>query len=339
MNASQPTLLAHSLRRFFTDYLPGLRGMSPHTVQSYRDTWVLVLRFLTDSRGVDPAKLAFEHLQPDDVLAFLASLEAQRHNSPATRNVRLAAVHAFFRYVAAQYPEYLAQAQRIIGLPFKRTGSRPIDYLDYDEIQAVLDSIDRNTVAGRRDYALLATMFNTGARVQEIVDLRICHLQLIRPFQVQLHGKGRKVRYCPLWPQTAAVLRDYCTERQLELTSQVPLFFNQRGQPLTRFGVRYILARHCQRASRTQPSLASKRLHPHSMRHSTAVHMLKSGVDLVTISHWLGHASANTTHRYAVLDMEMKRAAIAQAQIPYEGEPALGVWKQDASILKWLEAL
>ena len=339
MNPVQPTALAYSLRAFFADYLPGVRGMSPQTIQSYRDTWVLLLRFLTLSQHLDPLTLEFERLAPETILAFLTHLETERHNSVATRNVRLAAVHAFFRYVAAHSPEYLEQAQRIVGIPFKRTGARPIDYLDYAEIQAVLHSIDRATAAGRRDYALVATMFNTGARVQEIVDLRVCHLQLNPPLQVRLQGKGRKVRYCPLWSQTAALLRDYCAERQLAPNSEAPVFVNQRGQPLTRFGIRYILARHCQTACQTTPSLIGKRLHPHCMRHSTAVHMLRSGVDLVTISHWLGHASANTTHRYAVLDMEMKREAIAKAQTPYEGEPAMGVWKQDASILEWLEAL
>lgn len=339
MNAAQPTRLARSLRAFFGDYLPGVRGMSPQTIQSYRDTWVLLLRFLTVTKNIDPTALELDHLQPDDLLAFLTYLETERQNSPATRNVRLAAVHAFFRYVATQDPEYLELAQRIIGIPFKRTGSRPVDYLNDEEIQAVLNSVDRAISAGRRDYALLATMFNTGARVQEIVDLRACHLQLTRPFQLRLHGKGRKVRYCPLWPQTAKVLRDYCAEHQLDLASQAPLFVNQRGQPLTRFGVRYILARHCQRASQTTPSLVGKRLHPHSMRHSTAVHMLKSGVDLVTISHWLGHASPNTTHRYAVLDLEMKRAAITQAASPDEGEPVLGIWRHNTSVLEWLESL
>lgn len=339
MNPVPPTRLARSLRAFFGDHLSGVRALSPQTIQSYRDTWVLLLRYLTHHQHLDPVTLEFTHLPPDTILAFLTYLETERHNSAATRNVRLAAVHAFFRYVAAQSPDDLEHAQRIIGIPFKRTATRPIDYLDYAEIQAVLNSIDRTTRAGRRDYALLATMFNTGARVQEIVDLRVCHLQLSPPVQVRLQGKGRKVRYCPLWSQTAALLRDYCAERQLPPGAEAPVFVNQRGQPLTRFGIRYILARHCQTASRTTPSLAAKRLHPHSMRHSTAVHMLKSGVDPVTISHWLGHASVNTTHRYAVLDMDMKREAMARAQIPCDGEPAMGVWKQDASILEWLEAL
>lgn len=339
MSPTQPTPVARHLQVFFNDYLPGTRGMSPQTILSYRDTWVLLLRYLLATHKVDPITLEFEHLQPERILAFLTYLETVRENSTATRNVRLAAVHAFFRYVAGNEPACVALAQRIIAIPFKRTGSRPIDYLDCDDIQTVLLSIDRATKAGRRDYALLALMFNTGARVQEIIDLRINHLQLVRPFHVQLSGKGRKVRYCPLWQSTADVVRDYCAERQVELTSSAPLFLNQREQPLTRFGVRYILAQHCQRASESRPSLTGKRLHPHSMRHSSAIHMLKSGVDLVTISHWLGHASPNTTHRYAVLDMQMKREAIEKAKIPGQDDFTVGAWKRDTSILTWLESL
>jgi len=200
----------------------------------------------------------------------------------------------------------------------------------------VLESVNRSTPDGRRDYALLVTMFNTGARVQEIVDLRIRDCQLIKPFQVRLSGKGRKVRICPLWPQTAEILRDLSADYY---DINMPLFLNHRGKSLTRFGVRYILARQCKAAQINCPSLAQKRLHPHSMRHSTAIYLLKSGVDLVTISHWLGHASINTTNRYASIDMEMKRAAIAKAEPPYESLQTPSAWRTDAPLLTWLESL
>ena len=175
--------------------------------------------------------------------------------------------------------------------------------------------------------------------MQEIVDLRTHDLQLARPYQVRLCGKGRKVRICPLWPQMAEVLRAFCAECALELRTAAPVFLNRRGEPLTRFGVRYILAKHCQRARATTPSLVGKKLHPHSMRHSTAIFLLKSGVDLVSISHWLGHANINTTHRYATLDLEMKREAIARAECP-DGHPQVPAsWRQDAELLAWLKAL
>ena len=288
MKRKLPNALARALRDFFGDYLPGLRGMSPYTIQSYRDALVLLLRFLASAKRVDSASLDLDDITPEQVIAFLRHLEKDRHNATSTRNVRLAAIHAFFRHVAAYNPSAMEQAQRILAIPFKRAMAQPIDYFDYDEVRAVLDSVDRSTPDGRRDYALLALLFNTGARVQEIVDLRAHDLQLIHPPQVRLRGKGRKVRICPLWPEMAEVLQDFCAERGLDLGSETPLFLNHRGEPLTRFGVRYILARQCERAKATTPSMVGKRLHPHSMRHSTAIYLLKSGVDLVTVSHWLG---------------------------------------------------
>ena len=339
MKREQPNALARALRDFFGNYLPGLRGVSPCTIQSYRDTLVLLLRFLASTKCIDPASLELEDVAPEHVIAFLAHLEKERHNTASTRNVRLAAIHAFFRHVAAYNPSALEQTQRILAIPFKRAKSQPIDYLEYNEIEAVLDSVDRSTSDGRRDYALLALLFNTGARVQEIVDLRAHDLQLTRPFQVRLRGKGRKVRICPVWPQTAEVLRDFCAERELDLGSEAPLFLNHRGEPLTRFGVRYILARQCERAKATTPSMVGKKLHPHSIRHSTAVYLLKSGVDLVTVSHWLGHASINTTYRYTTVDLEIKREAIARAEPPTSHPQIPGGWRHDATILEWLESL
>ncbi len=318
MTTEYPNALARALQGFFTDYIPRLRGLSPHTLHSYRDTLVLLLRFLASSKGIAPARLDLEDLHPEDVVDFLNHLESTRHNKISTRNVRLAAIHAFFHHVAAQFPDRLDQAQRILSIPLKRADTQPVDYLEYEEIRAVLESVDRTTTDGRRDYALLATMFNTGARVQEIIDLRVSDCQLAKPFQVRLSGKGRKVRICPLWPQTAEILRSLCAERALPHHATTPVFLNHRGKPLTRFGVLYILARQCERAKTICPSLTHKRLHPHSMRHSTALYLLKSGVDLVSVSHWLGHASINTTNRYATIDLEMKREAIVKAEPPYE---------------------
>ncbi|MGO9270314.1 MAG: tyrosine-type recombinase/integrase [Terriglobia bacterium] len=227
--------------------------------------------------------------------------------------------------------------QRVLGIPFKRASQRAIDYLEYEEIDAILKAIDRTTRQGNRDYALLATMFNTGARVQEIADLRACDLQLTKPFQVRLFGKGRKQRYCPLWPQTATILRALSKERNLDPRSEARVFLNHRGEPLTRFGIRYILARCLDCASKDVPNLNKKRLHPHSVRHSTAVALLKSGVDLSTISHYLGHVSPTTTNRYAKVDLEMKRRAIGRVKpVPRQSRTP---WSKDPTILDWLESL
>jgi integrase/recombinase XerD len=337
MRTQNPNLLGAVVRDYFTDYLPRLRGTSPHTIHSYRDSIVLLLRFLSTRQRQPLAKLDLVDLDPPGILAFLSYLEHERKNGVATRNVRLSAIHAFLRFLASRNPEHLDLAQRVLGIPFKRAQQRAIDYLEYEEIDSILKAINRTSSQGRRDYVLLATMFNSGGRVQEIVDLRACDLQLTKPFQVRLFGKGRKERYCPLWPQTAAVLRAFCKERNLDLRSEARLFLNHRGEPLTRFGVRYILARCLDLACREIPNLGKKRLHPHSMRHSTAIALLKAGVALSTISHFLGHASLNTTNRYLKVDLEMKRKAIARVKpVPRQLRTP---WSKDHTILDWLESL
>ena len=300
---------------------------------------MLLLRFVATRSQRSVLELDLDDLGPQPILAFLQYLECDRHNSVATRNVRLAAVHAFFRYCAMEYPARLEHCQRVLAVPFKRTGSRPVEYLEHEEIDAILGAVDRRTVDGRRDYALLATMFNTGARVQEIVVLSVADLRLDAPAQVRLHGKGRKERVCPLWSQTADLLRSLLAERDRELQSDEPVFRNHRGMRLTRFGVRYLLQKYCTRAQATVPALRAKRLHPHSMRHSTAVHLLRAGVDIVTISQWLGHASVTTTHRYATVDLDMKRQALAKARPTASTTAGPALWRTDASVLEWLEAL
>jgi integrase/recombinase XerD len=335
-----PNTLARALRGFFVDHLPRVRGASPHTVSSYRDTFVLLLRFVARQKQRAVPELDVDHLGPQEILDFLHDLEVERHNIAATRNVRLAAIHAFFRYCAAEHPQRIEHCQRVLAVPFKRARSRPVEYLEFAEIQAVLAAIDRSTTNGRRDYALLASMFNTGARVQEIVALRVSDLRLESPPHLRLFGKGRKERICPLWSQTADLLRALLAERGTNQTrADQPLFVNHHGEPLTRFGVRYILAKYCAEAREAMPTLATKRLHPHSMRHSTAVHLLRSGVDIVTISQWLGHASVTTTNRYATVDLEMKRKAIEQARPIDETAAGIALWRSDTSILTWLEAL
>jgi site-specific recombinase XerD len=311
--------------------------MSPHTIHSYRDSLLLLLRFLASKRKRQVCDLDLDDIAPEQILAFLIHLEQDRHNSVPTRNIRLAAIHAFFRYVGAQHPEQIERAQRVLGVPFKRATQRVVEYLERAEIEAVLSRIDRSSRDGRRDYALLVTMFNTGARVQEVLDLRARDLQLARPYQLRLFGKGRKERFCPLWPQTAGELRGFCKERQIDLRSESKVFLNHREEPLTRYGVRYILAKHLDRARLDVPTLAHKRLHPHSMRHSAAVALLKSGVDLSTISQWLGHASPSTTNIYASIDLDMKREAIAKVK-PIRGSRNPS-WRKNQTVLEWLEQL
>lgn len=339
MTHTNTNTLAAAVQHFFAAHLPCVRGLSPHTIRSYRDAFSLLLRFMAEHCRRPLATLDFDDLDPELILTFLDHLEHDRTNQTTTRNVRLAALHAFFRYVAGRFPERFEQSQRILAIPFKRTRSRPVEYLEYDEIQAILAAVDRSNPDGRRDYALIAILFNTGGRVQEILDLRPCDLQLSGPFHARLFGKGRKERLCPLWPQTAALLRDLMTEHGLDGSSQEPLFLNHRCGHLSRYGARYILAKYCDRARAVSSTLAHKKLHPHSMRHSTAVHLLKAGVDLVTISHWLGHASVDTTNRYASVDLDTKREAISKIQPVRKVLSRKALWRRDPSLLEWLEAL
>lgn len=334
-----PNALARTLRRFFAEHLPGVRGVSPHTIRSYRDALALLLRFLAERTSRSVLELDLVDLEPDAILAFLDHLEQERGNCTATRNARLAALHAFARYVATQDPEWLETGQRILAVPFKRARTGVVEYLEASEIQALIEAIDPRQPMGRRDHTLLLTLFNTGARVQELLDLRPIDLHLDRPYQARLLGKGRKERFCPLWPQTARLLRQLVTEVGLDRDSTQRLFRNRLGQPLTRFGVRYLLRKYAKLAQPSAPSLGRKRVYPHTLRHTTAVHLLQAGVDLVSISHWLGHASVETTNRYTAVDLETKRAAIECAAPVADIEPALASWQSDPSILDWLETL
>lgn len=338
MEKGKSNTLGAALRDFFSRHLPQLRGISPHTILSYRDSLKLLLVFVSEQKSVSVSDLAIEDMGVPEVLAFLDHLENDRHNVVGTRNIRLAAIHSFFRYVAGVHLEYLDQSQRILSIPFKRASTSTVEYLEFDEIMALLSSIDRQDPDGRRDYALLALMFNTGARVTEIVELKASDLNLTKPYNIRIFGKGRKERICPIWSQTAIVLRDYLEERGIDSREPVTVFTNHVGGPLTRFGVRYILEKYLKKAAGVQPSLAKKRIHPHSIRHSTAVHLLKSGVDLSTIANWLGHSNLNTTNKYAVMDLEMKREALARAK-PIDDGVGKPSWRHDPDILVWLESL
>jgi site-specific recombinase XerD len=312
--------------------------MSAHTISSYRDSLKLWLLFIAGKKS-DPSQLTLEELSVDRLTAFLDHLEGTRSNKTSTRNVRLSAIHSFFRHLGATHPEHLAHAQRILSVPFKRTDTREIQHLELAELQAVLHQIERSDSAGRRDFVLLLLLFNTGARVSEIVGLLTADLRLQEPASVLLRGKGRKERTCPLWPETANALRDYFREYALSPHEPRPIFLNHRGRPLSRFGIRLILLRRVRQAVTRAPSLRAKRLHPHSLRHSTAIHLLRSGVDLSTIAHWLGHASINTTNKYLALDLDSKRQALAKAKPILAPRRKPASWRSDRNLIRWLESL
>ena len=330
--------LAAALRAFLTDYLPQQRALSQHTLHSYRDSLKLFLRFLAEKKA-DPSQLTMEHLTYERLMAFLLQLETQRHNQVSTRNVRLSAIRSFFRFVGIHYPEHLNLAQRILSAPLKRTALREIQHLELAEVQAILRDIDHSTLDGRRDHILISFMFNTGARVSEVVSVQACDLVLDSPPSVRLQGKGRKERTCPLWAETARALRVHLRERDIGLHEPRSVFLNHRGRPLTRFGVRLILNKYVRKTAQHVKSLKNKRLHPHSMRHSTAIHLLRSGVDLSTIANWLGHVSINTTSKYLTLDLETKRKALDKSKPILSGKQRRAFRCPDHDLIEWLESL
>lgn len=328
--------LGRHLREFLGEYLPRQRNASPGTIRAYRDALKLMLGSLAESRRRSVADLRIADVDRTAILAFLASLETARGNGVTTRNHRLAAIRSFIRFVSSNAPESVEQCAQILAIPLKRGSSRNVDYLTIDEINTVLVQIPAASARGRRDDALLRFLYNTGARVQEAVDVRANDLRLESPAHVLLRGKGRKERLCPLWTDTVDRLKRLLGERHLDPSTPSPVFTNRDGRSLTRFGVGYILAKYVNAAAATCPGLARKNVHPHTLRHTTAMHLLQAGVDLNTIRCWLGHASVTTTNRYVEIDLDMKRRAINGVSPPAGRRRRNAV---EADLLSWLESL
>jgi integrase/recombinase XerD len=341
MRARRANTLGWTIEKFFREYLPTLRGTSRHTIRNYRDAIVLFLRFVSAKTATAIEDLDIKDFNAERVRDFLAFLESDRHNGIATRNARLAAIHTFARFLVTEQPADLAELQRILAVPFKR-GARnaPIEYLEPGEVEALLKSIDRSTPSGERDYALFALMLNTGARVQEILDLRVRDIRTDPPYQVRLCGKGGKTRLCPVWPQTARLLQELSEHASRSENRDAPVFVNRQGIKLTRFGVRYLLKKHLEAASPVMTTLRDKRIHPHSLRHTTAIFLLKAGVDFATISQWLGHSDLNTTMTYARADIDLKRQALMQVFPEILAPPRSGhVSSAAVNIVDWLKRL
>jgi site-specific recombinase XerD len=296
------------LQSFFTEHLLSHRRASPQTVDSYRDTFRLLLRFLQQTTSKEPASLRIGDLEAPAILSFLDHLEQQRKNQIQSRNVRLAAIRSFFRLVALREPASIHLVTRVLAIPLKRADKRLVGYLTREEMEALLGVADRKTWSGQRDYTLLLTLYNSGARVSEITSLKRNQVQLgATPF-LELHGKGRKERSVPLWPKTARTLKLWLDASPA--SSNSPVFPNARGAPLSRDGVNYILQEAVRTAAERCPSLAGKRISPHVLRHTTAMHLLQAGVDITVIALWLGHESPETTHIYVEADLKTKEQAL-----------------------------
>lgn len=327
--------LAGLLEGFFCDRLARQRRASPHTIASYRDTFKLLLRFAAERLGKAPSDLDLEDLDAPFLGAFLHHLETDRGNSARTRNARLAAIHSFFRYVAFERPEHSVRIQRVLAMPSKRTESRPLDFLDRTEVEALVAAPDLTTWAGRRDRALLLLAVQTGLRVSELIGLDCESLTLGSSAPcVRCHGKGRKDRLVPLRRQAATVLRTWLRERGGRPSD--PLFPNARGGRLSRDGVEHLLAKHVTTAADRCPSLQDKRVSPHVLRHTAAMDLLHHGVDRSVIALWLGHESVETTEIYIHADMRLKEQALAKTQ-PLDVPP--GRFRPDDKLLAFLEGL
>jgi site-specific recombinase XerD len=339
MNRDTPSLGA-ILESFFTDYLKLQRGLRPNSIKSYADAWRLFLQFAAEASGKKVTQLGLDDLHAGAVSDFLASLEDRRHNAPQSRNQRLAAIRTFFNYVGHRFPDRLGQAQKVTIIPRKRAQSPETVFLERDEIDRTLARLP--APSGLRDRALLLFLYNTGARVQEAAGLRANDVHFDPNPRVHLHGKGDKWRVCPLWTETAVLLQQLLSDLTASTAPDRPVFTSPRRTALTRFGIYKIVRRYTadivKRGSDGQP----RRVSPHTWRHSTAVHLLEAGVEVNVIRAWLGHASLETTNRYAEITLRTKQAALEKCRAPEVGEeriPRTPKWQSDTALLSWLQSL
>lgn len=327
-------LIAPWIRRFLLEHLVKDRNLAINTRASYRDTLALLLPFVAAKVNKPVDQLNIEQISQNATRLFLLHLEQDRGCSIATRNQRLAAIHALARFIALYSPEHIAWCAEIRAIPFKKTPKPVMTYLEKLEMDALLNSPDRSTPQGLRDYAILLFLYNTGARADEAARVTIDALDLASSRSVRIFGKGNRVRYCPLWSSTAKTL-------SLLVNGRGPneaLFLNRRRQPITRFGIHALVKRYVMKASRRVPALQTKQVSAHTIRHTTAVHLLRAGVDINTIRAWLGHVSLDTTHVYAEIDLNMKAKALAYCEIQSSSRTLKG-WHENRSLMAFLKAL
>ncbi len=334
----RPTDFARLLTEFFNNYLQKQRNVSPNTIKSYRDAFRLLLVYLQD-KGIKPEKVSMGTLSPELIQEFLAWLEVERKCSIASRNLRLNAIHSFFRYAQLDSPEALLNYQRIMAIPVKKKPSAIVSHLSPEGVRKLLEQPNRYTANGRRDLALLSTMYDSGARVQEIIDLTAKDFISGSSAVLVLTGKGSKTRRVPLMMNTAFILKQYVVENRLDAPHRMdwPLFTNHQHRKLTKEGVAYILKKYAAQASGISTDVP-ERIHCHMLRHSKAVHLLQAGVNLIYIRDFLGHCDIKTTEVYAKADTETKRKALENAY-PELVDPNLPNWSDDTELMRWLSSL
>ena len=335
----KPTDFSIHVTSFLTHYLAAQRNLSANTIKAYRDVFTLLLRFCRDVQGIAPERLRLEQIDVSLVEAFLDYLEKERRSAPSTRNHRLAALHAFFRYLQSEEPDRLLQCQKILAIPQRRHARPTVGYLFKEDLAEILAQPDLRNRGGRRDAVLLSILYDTGARVQELIDLSAGDVRLDPPAQVRLMGKGRKMRAVPLMEKTVQLLRDHMHENHLDRPEQFdrPLFRNRCDQQLSRSGIRYILQKHVGKARSKRPSL-NRTVTPHMLRHTKGMHLLQSGISPEMIRDFLGHVDVKTTQIYARANLEMKRIALERIS---DSSPvrAIPSWQQNKNLLEWLRSL
>lgn len=335
------TDFAKTLAQYLTDFLPGQRNVSPNTIKSYRDTFKQYLMFMQEDKRIKPERISFASVTKLSIKDFLHWLETSKNVSTSTRNQRLAAIHSFFRYAQTENPEILFESQKILGIPFKKTQQQAIQHLSMDQLAYLFEQPDTSTKRGRRDLALIVILYDAGARVQELIDLKVCEVRLAQPATITLTGKGNKKRNIPIMAKTRTLLEGYMAENHLleNGRQQSPLFYNSRYQAFTRPGITYILNKYFKQAKLNHiDEVFPDRLHPHMLRHSKALHLLESGVNLIYIRDLLGHVSVTTTEIYLKFDTELKRKALEAAypQVSSQDAPA---WEENTDIFQWLQNL
>jgi site-specific recombinase XerD len=335
------TTLGSLIVTFFRNYLANQKGYPKNTISSYSDCIRLLLSYACNHHKVTFDKLDLKQLTDQLILDFLDHLEMERGNKATTRNQRLGAIKSFYRFLALQDPTLTAVCERVCAISAKRTEHKVIATLEKDEVKEILATVTADTLFGARDQALLTLLYNTGARVQELVDLDVSDLRMEEPLQVLLTGKGRKQRIVPMYKETAAAIQHYLKLRGRAGIDSKALFLNASGLRITRFGIGYIVAKRAAQAARKSLSLRGKNITPHTFRHTTALHLIQSGVDITVVKEWLGHADLKTTSLYVDIDTEMKRKALKACPpptAPQTAEPAKPLW-HDPDLLPFLQRL
>ena len=327
------------IQSFFQKYLMLDRGLSQNTIVAYRDALKLFFDCESSRQNKSAIKLTLEDLNAESVLAFLNQIEGKRKNSIVTRNLRLAALKTFSLYLSTKDILRINEYQKIIALPQKRAPRKVVDYLEINEVKSILENIDRTKISGQRDYVLLKLLYNTGARVQEICDLKVSSITFAHVPVVTIIGKGKKTRHVPIWAETAKLLQNYLKITQLSKKPGANLFANLKGESIGRHGVRYIIKQRCCVAGKFCQSLTKKTIGPHTFRHTTAMHFLQAGVDLSIIKSWLGHVNLATTHAYIEIDMEMKRKALATCSSISTSSSLKKLIDKNKNIIIWLDSI